>query len=210
MRVSFVSLISGTLVISLSGKKACQVSCLEGDTRTMSPHTSPPHHASAEESCCSSCMLETLLGHTVGQRVLYLQFSSPNDMGSWSTCTATHNSAGVCHQDTVPPRGAALLDTRRDRADTAPAPGPAPLQPGQECRRDTAGPRTLPSPVQSSVPHMPEHVHETSTTRQKNTQRNLGKMSGATLGQSCDWVVGQPPSHHRTLLSEQGIRRHHL
>lgn len=150
----------------------------------MSPRTSPPPHASAEESCCSSCMLETLPVPTAGQWVLYLQFSSANDSGSWSMCTATNNSAGVCHQDTAPTPGAAPLDTPRDRADIAPAAGPAPLQPGQECRRGTAGPQSLPSPVQSSVPHTPEQVQEANTARRKNTQWNLCNVSWASRGQA--------------------------
>lgn len=177
MRVSFVSCISGILVLSLS--ESLSGLMFGGNTRTMGPHTSPPPHASAEESCCSSCMLETLPVPTEGQWVLYLQFSSPNDSGSWSMCTATNNSAGVCHQDTAPTRGAASLDTPRDRADAAPAAGPAP-----ERRRGTAGPQSLPSPVQSSVPHMPDHVREANTARWKNTQWNLCNMSWASRGQA--------------------------
>lgn len=87
-------------------------------------------------------------------------------------------------------------------------------QPVQESKRGIVSPPSLPSPVQISVPHMPEYVHETRTTRQKNTQHNLSNMLWPSWGQAALklWLVCGSSSVlcRCTLLSEPGVRRHHM
>lgn len=117
----------------------------------------------------------------------------------------------------VPPRRcpsteAAPLDTLGDRADTGPAPGPTPPQPGQERRRATAGPQSLPSPVQSPVPHAPEEVNETSTGKKIpcETFETYQGLPCVKHHQRCDRVVSHPPCCGCTLLSKPGEKRRHL
>lgn len=60
-------------------------------------------------------------------------------------CTAIHNSAGVCHQDTVPPWGAAPLDARRHSP--SPWPHTSPAWPAAQKR---FGRSTIPSLISAN------------------------------------------------------------
>lgn len=57
MTVSFVSHISAILILSLSGKQACPVSYLEGNTKTVLPHTPllPLQHLQKRDAAPSAC-----------------------------------------------------------------------------------------------------------------------------------------------------------
>lgn len=144
--------------------------------------------------------------HTVGQWVTYLKSPPPDDAEPWGRCTATHSSAGLCHL--VPLSFHRSSSTGHPWGQSSPSPSPTPPQPGQ---RRAAGPRSLPSPVQSPVPHAPEHVKETSTGQERPCEAFV--ICNGFLGSSITKDVTElrhPLCCGCPLLNKPGEKRHHL